>query len=88
MSEYTERHSLLQMGLRSCRAGRVPILTPAETVKSTNNGHVSIRTGPWSKGRRWSRLMNQCFLSHYVDGHQRQCDGLDNNLLGSWVLYA
>ncbi|KAK3509510.1 hypothetical protein QTP70_035168 [Hemibagrus guttatus] len=40
------------MGLHSHRPVRVPMLTP---------GHVSIRTGPWSNGRRWPGLMNDIF---------------------------
>ena len=34
---------------------------PPSTVESANNGHMSIRTGPQSNGRRWSGLMNHVF---------------------------
>ena len=35
---------------------------PLSTDESTNNGHVNIRTGPWSNGRRWPGLMNHIFF--------------------------
>lgn len=31
---------------------------PVSTAKSAYNGHVSMRIGPWSNGRRWLGLMN------------------------------
>ena len=34
---------------------------PLSTTESTNNGNVSIRTGPWSNGR-WPGLMNHVFF--------------------------
>ncbi len=58
VSEYTVHHSLLCMGLHSCRPVRVPMLTPLHLRKH----HVSIRTGPWSNGRRWPGLMNHVFF--------------------------
>ncbi|KAK3533885.1 hypothetical protein QTP70_033007 [Hemibagrus guttatus] len=57
VSEYTVHHNLLRMGLHSRRPVRVPKLTPVH-CKSTNNGHVSIRTGPRRNGRRRPGLMN------------------------------
>ncbi|KAK3557806.1 hypothetical protein QTP86_002693 [Hemibagrus guttatus] len=56
VSENTVHRSLLCMGLDSRRPVRVPMLT-----ESGNNGHMIIRTGPWSNGRRWPGLMNQVF---------------------------
>lgn len=38
------------------------VVRPLSTAKSTNYGHVSSRTGPWSNGRRWSGLMNPIFF--------------------------
>ena len=35
---------------------------PLSIVESTNNGQLSIRTGPWSNGRRWPGLMNHVFF--------------------------
>ena len=35
---------------------------PLSTAKSTNNGHMSIRTGPRSNGRRWPGLLNHVFF--------------------------
>ena len=61
VSEYTVHHSLLRMGLHSRRPVRVPMLIPF-TAESTINGHVSIRTGPWSNGRRWPGLRNLVFF--------------------------
>lgn len=58
MSEYTVHCSLLRMVLHSHRPVRVPMLTP----KSTNNGHMSIRTGPRSNGRPWPGLMNHIYF--------------------------
>ena len=36
---------------------------PLSTTQSTNNGHVSIRTGPQSNERKWPGLMNHFFSS-------------------------
>lgn len=41
---------------------------PVFTAKSTYNGHASIRTGPWSNGRRQPGMMNRVFLLNHVDG--------------------
>ncbi len=59
MSEYTVQCSLLCMGLHSqC--------WPLSTTESANSGHVSIRTGPQSNGRRWPGLMNQLLLFFFI----------------------
>ncbi len=62
LSEYTVHHSLLRMGLHSCRQVRVPMLTPVHLPKALRVGHVSIRTGPRSNRRRWPGLMNHVFF--------------------------
>jgi len=54
MSEYTVHHSLMHMGLHS--------RWPLSTTESSNSGHMSIRTGPQSNGRRWPGLMNHVFF--------------------------
>ena len=35
---------------------------PLYTAESANNGHVSIRTGPWSNGRTWPGLMKHVYF--------------------------
>ncbi|KAK3520360.1 hypothetical protein QTP70_023837, partial [Hemibagrus guttatus] len=35
---------------------------PLCTTENVNNGHISIRTGPQSNGRRWPGLMNHIFF--------------------------
>ena len=46
---------------------------PLSIDESTyRNGHVSVKTGPSSNGRRWPGLMNRFFL-HYVDGRVCTC---------------
>ncbi|KAK3524392.1 hypothetical protein QTP70_028003 [Hemibagrus guttatus] len=37
---------------------------PCAPLRRANNGHVSIRTGPRSNGRRWPGLMNH--ISFYI----------------------
>ncbi len=55
VSEYTVHCSLMCMGLNSqC--------WPLSTAESGNSGHMSIRTGPQSNGRRWPGLMNHVFF--------------------------
>ncbi|KAK3557213.1 hypothetical protein QTP70_026124, partial [Hemibagrus guttatus] len=44
-----------------CKPVSVPMLTLC-IAESGNNGHVSIRTGPQSKGRRWPGLINHVFF--------------------------
>lgn len=53
----TVHHNLLPMELYSCWPVRVLVLS----CPNAYNGHISIRTRPWSNGRRWLALKNHTF---------------------------
>ncbi|KAK3575380.1 hypothetical protein QTP86_025787, partial [Hemibagrus guttatus] len=66
VSEYTVHHSLLHMGLHSCRPVRVPMLTPVHHRKCQQWAleHQNWTTEQWKKVA-WS--VESGFLLHHVD---------------------
>lgn len=56
VAQHTAHHTLTIMGLCCCRPIRVPMTNV--TVKSTNNWHVSVRTGPWGSARWLPGIVN------------------------------
>lgn len=66
MSEYTEHHSLLLIGLHGCKLVRVPMLTPVH-YQSINNENFGMRSGPMSNTQRWPGLMKLLFFYNMVD---------------------
>ena len=96
VSEYTVHHSLLCMGLHSCRPVRVPMLTPVHCRKHQQwaREHQNWTTDQW-KMVVWSD--ESCFLLCHVDGQDvldkqvrsmeappRNLQDLKHLLLTSW----
>ena len=59
---------------------------PLYTAESANNGHVSIRTGPRSNGRRWPCLMNHVFF--YITWMAGACVSLTWGTRGTRIHYG
>lgn len=66
MSECTEHHSLLLIGLHGCKLVRVLMLTPVH-YQSINNENFGMRSGPMSNTQRWPDLMKLLFFYNLVD---------------------
>lgn len=62
-SEHTVHHNLLHIGLHIAVDWLEYPCWPLSTTENTHSGHVRIRTGPWSSGRRWPDLMNHVFCA-------------------------
>ena len=63
--QITEEVNAGSNGIRIHSASQFVAYGAAElqTAESSNNEHVSIRTGPRSNGRRWPGLLNHVFFN-------------------------